>query len=90
MEAIKGLIYKREELKEEGLYKYLVCLVLITDEPITKLENETIIMDGLPGQELSNIINSFKKYKVPYTMGKISSGIIMVSNMYPTDLEQII
>jgi hypothetical protein len=96
MEAVKGLVYDRGEVTtpdKKKAYKYLVSVVLVTDEPLTGLSKtgETIIIGGSAiGASLSPALDLItKKYEPPYPLGEAGSAIIQISTMNPDDLKKV-
>lgn len=89
-EAIKGVIFGHD--KTERGHKYLVGLVLITDEPLDFVSprGETIIMGGSPINLLTPALQTLVKYKPPHPMGEIGGAIIEVATyLKPEDLEKV-
>ena len=90
MEAIKGVIFGHDKI-EQG-YKYLVGLVLVTDEPLdlVSLRGETVIMGSSPINLLTPALQTLTKYKPPHPMGEIGGAILEVANHHsPSTLEPI-
>jgi hypothetical protein len=100
MEAVKGFIFDHKKVKigSETAYKYIVCMVLITDQPIENLNeddanSETIIGGESPLNMLSDALNCTPKFKLPKylkTLGDVSHGILTVSDMNINDLERTV
>lgn len=96
MEAVKGLVYgPREKVKTPDnkiAHKYLVSVVLITDEPLTGLSPNggTVIMGGNAfDNALTTALESMTKYEPPYPLGEAGLAIIQISTMNPNDLEKV-
>ena len=90
MEAVKGVIFGHDKI-EQG-YKYLVGLVLITDEPLdlVSLRGETVVMGGSPVNMLTPALQTLTKYKPPHAMGEIGGAMIEVANWHnPNTLEKV-
>lgn len=90
MEAIKGVIFGHDKTKLG--YKYLVGLVLITDEPLdlVSLTGETIVMGGTLVNLLTPALQTLVKYKTPHAMGEIGSAMMEVANdLKPERLEKV-
>lgn len=90
MEAAKGVIFGHD--KTELGYKYLVGIVLITDEPLDLVSptGETIVMGGNDFNNITAGLQSLTKYKPPHNMGDLSGAVIEVSNwLHPDNLEKV-
>ena len=94
MEAVKGFIFDRGKIKinkndKDSKHSYLVSFVLITDEELSGVLNETIIMGSFLENMLTPALDNLPKYKPPHCLGDASHAILTVSNMRPDDLERI-
>jgi hypothetical protein len=91
MEAVKGVIFDRgkDEIEGRKVHKYLVTMMLITDEPLENIEDETIIMSVKNTNFISDGLSFCEKYKPPYCLGDCSNAILSVTEMKPSDLEKI-
>lgn len=89
MEAVKGVIFGHDKI-EQG-YKYLIGLVLITDEPLdlVSLRGETVVMGGSPVNMLMPALQTLTKYKPPHPMGELGGAVIQVSKLTPDNLEKV-
>ena len=90
MEAVKGVIFGHDKI-EQG-YKYLVGLVLITDEPLdlVSLRGETVVMGGSSVNMLTPALQTLTKYKPPHAMGEIGGAILEVAKWHsPDTLEKV-
>jgi hypothetical protein len=99
MEAVKGFIFDHKKVKigAQDAYKYIICMVLITDQPIENLNedenSETIIGGESPLNMLSDALNCTPKFKLPKhlkTLGDVNHGILTVANMNIDDLERTV
>ncbi len=88
MEAAKGVVFGHD--KTEFGYKYLIGIVLITDEPLELIEprGETIVMGGGAGCLITAGLQGLSKYKPPHPLGDLSSAILTVADMKPENLEK--
>ena len=96
MEAVKGLVYNRGEIAtpdKKKAYKYLVSVILITDEPLTGLNpsGETIIMGGSAiGNSITPALDLLTtKYEPPCPLGEAGLAILQISEMNPNDLKKV-
>jgi len=90
MEAVKGVIFGHDKI-EQG-YKYLIGIVLITDEPLdlVSLRGETVVMGGSPVNMLTPALQTLVKYKPPHPMGELGGAVIEVANWHkPDTLEKV-
>lgn len=89
MEAVKGVIFGQDKV-EHG-HKYLIGLILVTDEPLDLVNptGETIVMGGSEVNMLTPILQMLTKYRPPHCLGEFTNAIIEVSELKPTDLEKI-
>ena len=88
-DIVKGIIYNRGEAELNGVKKHLslVALIIASDKPIVNKENnETIIMGSA---EIIEQLETLTKYKCPYVLGDLTSGVVSVSDMKPDDLEEL-
>lgn len=90
MEAIKGVIYDRGRT-EDGKYKALIGVMLVTDEPIKDIQEETVIMGVSQfDHPITHALNDiYKKYAYDWKLGSLDQGLIQASQMDPTELTQI-
>ena len=75
MESVKGVIFGHD--KNEHGHKYLIGLVLITDEPLDLVSptGETVVMGGSPVNMLTPALQTLTKYKPPHCLGDLSNAI---------------
>ena len=89
-DIIKGIVYDRgkETINGETRYFSLVSMIIASNEPLVteKTGTEFIVMGAA---NVTEEIQNLTKYKCPYKMGDITSGIIDVSTMTPDDLDAI-
>ncbi len=94
MEAVKGVIFGHDKVEIDGqqTYKYLVGVVLVTDEPLDLVaqRGETIVMGGQPVNLLTPALQCLTKYKPPHAMGEIGGAMLEVANwLKPENLEKV-
>lgn len=89
MEAAKGVIFGHD--KNELGHKYLIGIVLVTDEPLDLVSprGETIIMGGSEVNMLTLALQTLVKYKPPHAMGELGNAVIEVASLQPDNLEVI-
>jgi hypothetical protein len=88
-DVVKGIIYGRgiETVNNETKHLSLVCMIIASDEPLVKENDQIVVMGGV--NNLVEEINKLTKYKEPYKLGNIGMGILDISYMSPDDLEEI-
>lgn len=85
MEAVKGVIFGHDKC-EQG-YKYLIGIVLVTDEPLdlVSLRGETVVMGGSEVNLLTPALQTLTKYKPPHAMGDLSGAVMEIANWHKPD-----
>jgi hypothetical protein len=96
MEAIKTVIWRKEDININGkkVYKYLIGSILVTDQPIEGLVSETgdnVAMAEIPSDlnMFTNAYSSLPKHKPPHKLGDLSTAMLDVANMTPSDFENV-
>lgn len=90
MEVVKGVIFGHDKI-EQG-YKYLIGIVLITDEQLNLVapRGETVVMGGSPINMFTPALQTLTKYKPPHPMGDLSDAVLKVANdLKPDNLEKV-
>jgi phosphoribosylformylglycinamidine (FGAM) synthase-like enzyme len=90
-EAIKSIIWKRYDREIDGkkMYKYLIGTILVTDTPITGVNDSSdhIAMVQFDNENyLTNAFSRMAMYESPHQLGNLSDAVIDLSDMNPNDL----
>jgi len=91
MEAVKGVVWDHGQHKVNGssVHKYVIGMVLITDEPIKGLESgDNVVLDQTQACVISDALSRMKKYDAPYKLGDLSDAVLSVSNFTLDDVEE--
>lgn len=79
-EAIKGIVYRQQDVEIDGkvLQKYIVGLIVVTDEEMNLDDGENVIM--YEGQSIvSDLINKLQKYEPPCKLGQMTYGMQLLN-----------
>lgn len=88
-EAIKGIVYRQQDVEIDGkvLQKYIVGLIVVTDEEMNLDDGENVIM--YEGQSIvSDLINKLQKYEPPCKLGNLVSGMMELNYFDIDDLKE--
>lgn len=91
-EAIKSVIWRKGEdtINGKKVYKYLIGAILVTDQPITGINDngDNVGMSQIPGgvNMFTEAFSAITKYKPPYNLGDLSDAMLSLGDMTPDDM----
>lgn len=92
-EATKSVIWSKGEdtINGKKVYKYLIGTILVTDQPLTGIvdggDHVAMSEDHTDLNMFTNAYSTVPKYESPHTLGDLSSAMLSIADMVPSDLE---